>query len=347
MPTPRRVRPSLGPAAVSSCGGVAVLAFGFLVNGCRINKLLSRSAAESADGALQVSPATVHDSAIAGSTAPRSASLQVVHGGTWSARNDSPWIGLSPASGSGSRPLTLALHPQALGPGPHEGTVTVTAPDAAGSPVTVPSSLSPAADPDRAPDDTTALPARITVSSVTRSKSRTAAMAARVDGVEHEQMAHPGNGRRRRAGKIPLTMSSAGLPVGTYHDTVVVVAVARRQSRQDRSDVPQETRRLMPTPRKLPISRCRSLALLLLSVATCRSTCCSAFGGAQSRARRDTHAGARFRARRVGEDRRTNVKSRTATAATRVLDGGVRELSWSCSAPGRTRRTTRYHTGPR
>ena len=222
--TPRRVRPSLGPIVVSLAAGSAVLLFGLLVNGCRINKLLSRS---STDGPLQVIPPEVRDSALAGTTAPRRSSLEIANSGSWSATNDSPWIGVSPASGSGRRTVTVALDPQELRPGAHEGSVTVRAPEAAAAPVTVPVTF--------------VIQQPILVVDP-RELSRTAhsgndqfydTLEVRNDGTgplvwtasNKSTWLTLGTVAGVGAGKIALKMSSAGLAVATYRDTVVIVAV--------------------------------------------------------------------------------------------------------------------------
>ena len=222
--TPRRVRPSLGPVVVSLAAGGAVLLFGLLVNGCQINKLLGRS---TADGPLQVSPAAVRDSALAGTTAPRRSSLQVTNGGTWSATNDSPWIGVTPTNGSGSRTVTIALDPEQLDPGTHEGSVTVSAAEAVESPVTIPVTFviqQPVL---------VVKPEEITRTARSGSSQFFDTLEVRNDGSgplvwtasNKSVWLTLGTVAGVGDGKIPLMLSSAGLALGTYRDTVVVVAV--------------------------------------------------------------------------------------------------------------------------
>jgi len=63
-------------------------------------------------------------------------------GGTlaWFASADAPWIAVDPAGFAPSK-LTVTLDPRDLSPGPHNGTVTVVSPGAAGSPFVVPVQL--------------------------------------------------------------------------------------------------------------------------------------------------------------------------------------------------------------
>jgi hypothetical protein len=221
--TPRRVRPSLGPVVVSLAAGGAVL-FGLLVNGCRINKLLSRS---TTDGPLHVSPAEVRDSALAGTIAPRRSSLQVANSGSWFATNDSPWIGVTPSSGSGRRTVSIALDPQELEPGTHAGSVTVSAADPAEAAVTVPVTFviqQPmlVVDPEE-------------ISHTARSNNREFfdTLEVRNDGsgplvwtASHNSgWLTLGTVAGVGEGNIPLKVSSGALAIGTYKDTVVVVAV--------------------------------------------------------------------------------------------------------------------------
>jgi hypothetical protein len=198
--------------------------FGMLVNGCRINKLLSRSAT---DGPLQVSPAQVQDSAVAGATAPRRSRLQVTNSGLWFATNDSPWIGVTPSSGSGYRTVTIDLDPEQLRPGRHVGAVTVSAAEASGPPVVIPVTF------------TIQQPVLIVDP---REISRTTTSASDVfsDTIE---VRNGGSGplvwtaANKSAwltlgtvagvgdGKVSWRMSTSGLATGTYRDTIVVVAV--------------------------------------------------------------------------------------------------------------------------
>jgi hypothetical protein len=55
----------------------------------------------------------------------------------WTARAADPWIRVSPASGSGSAVVSVEVDGARLAPGHHEGRITIDAPDADDSPVTV------------------------------------------------------------------------------------------------------------------------------------------------------------------------------------------------------------------
>jgi hypothetical protein len=96
---------------------------------------------------LSVSPTTYSDSAFQGSTLPHAFSLRINNTGpgalTWTATKDTTWLTLSKAAG-GAPPLdstVVTLTPGSLLVATHTGTVTVTAPGAAGSPASVPISF--------------------------------------------------------------------------------------------------------------------------------------------------------------------------------------------------------------
>jgi hypothetical protein len=93
---------------------------------------------------LAVTPPSVNATADASDPKKQQFDLSVTNsgGGTlaWFASADAPWIAVDPAGLAPSR-LTVTLDPRDLGPGPHNGTVTVTSPGAAGSPFTVPVQL--------------------------------------------------------------------------------------------------------------------------------------------------------------------------------------------------------------
>lgn len=105
-----------------------MLGLALWVSNCRLNRLLSRSPAD--EGRLEVFPAQVQDSALAGSTTPRRVTVIISGAGAWRATNDNPWIHLDPTSGGARSLLTISLVPERLDPGFHEGVVTVTSSDA-------------------------------------------------------------------------------------------------------------------------------------------------------------------------------------------------------------------------
>lgn len=223
----------MGPVVLSLAAGVAVLLFGALVNGCRINQLLGGATSnDPAQGPLVVTPAEVEDSALAGTTAPRRSTIQVTNDGTWSATNDSPWIGVSPRSGSGRRTLTLALNPVGLLPGPHEGSVTVAAVRSDEPPVTVAVRFviqQPILDIDPR-----------SVSRSTRSANAQLEGDLEVKNEGTGPLVWTASNRSKwltlenvagvGEGEIEYRISSAGLAVGTYRDTIVVVAVGAEGS---------------------------------------------------------------------------------------------------------------------
>lgn len=227
MPNPRTVRSRLGPVVLSATAGLVVLAFGLFANGCQINKLLSHSPAPPSSGPLVVTPATVNDSILAGTVGVRRANLEVNSGGRWSATNTDPWIDVTPANGSGHRTLTIALDPDGLEPGPHEGVVTVSEAQSTGDPVIVPVTfviLQPVLAVAPASISKTARSGNSQFTDTIEIKNRgtgplvwTASNSSKwltlftVSGVGD--------------GTIGIRLSSSGLGEGTYRDTIVVTAV--------------------------------------------------------------------------------------------------------------------------
>ena len=83
---------------------------------------------------LTVTPASLRDSAIAGSTTPIMRSLTIANTGSgtinWTASKKSTWLSLSSSSGSAppTATVTLSLNPSGLAPGVHADTIVVTDP---------------------------------------------------------------------------------------------------------------------------------------------------------------------------------------------------------------------------
>jgi len=116
-----------------------VLLGSVLVNGCRINRLLSANGAAGSNGGgiIVVVPSLVHDSAIAGTGTMRVTNLAVTNGGAWTATTTDPWIHVTPVSGGSRANVRLSLDPKELPPGLHEGAVTVKEQEADGPRATV------------------------------------------------------------------------------------------------------------------------------------------------------------------------------------------------------------------
>ena len=93
---------------------------------------------------LVVAPTSINATAAADDPKRQQVDLSVSNSGggtlTWFAGADAPWIAVEPAGLAPSK-LTVTLDPRDLSPGPHNGTVTVTSPGAAGSPFAVPVQL--------------------------------------------------------------------------------------------------------------------------------------------------------------------------------------------------------------
>jgi hypothetical protein len=123
----------LGPLVISLAAGVIVLVGGLVVNGCQISRLLGHaSTGPGAQGAIDVSPRVVVDSALAGETEPKVRTLAVTNGGTWFATTGSTWISVNPARGGSHANVRLSLDPKDLTPGLHIGSVTLQDHDSTG-----------------------------------------------------------------------------------------------------------------------------------------------------------------------------------------------------------------------
>jgi hypothetical protein len=93
-----------------------------------------------AQAALSVSPETLEFTYKVGDTNPSSQTITVELDGTttWTAEEDIEWLDIAPSTGQGDISfVTVSVDPAGLETGDHTGTITVSAPDADGSPATV------------------------------------------------------------------------------------------------------------------------------------------------------------------------------------------------------------------
>jgi len=97
---------------------------------CRFDKLINPAIRDR----LVVSPASVDDSAHAGSSDEQRVTLRIASadGATlsWTARTTSPWLSLSPSSGGAPDSLVVTLDPEPLAQNLHQGTILLTSPQA-------------------------------------------------------------------------------------------------------------------------------------------------------------------------------------------------------------------------
>jgi hypothetical protein len=109
--------------------------------------LIAYNASDGAPAVPRVgpSPAALALLGIAGSASPIRQPLSIHNTGTgsldFSASADQPWLTLSSGSGTAPASLTVSVNSTGLAPGQYAGTVTVTAPDAVDTAVTVPVTL--------------------------------------------------------------------------------------------------------------------------------------------------------------------------------------------------------------
>ena len=101
--------------------------------------------------ALAVAPASLSFAATVGGSAPAAKTLAVTNTGSgalsFTAADDAPWLGVTPASGSAPGTLTVTASPAGLAAGTYSGAVTVTAAGASGSPKTIPVTFTVTAAP--------------------------------------------------------------------------------------------------------------------------------------------------------------------------------------------------------
>ncbi|MFN3324128.1 MAG: malectin domain-containing carbohydrate-binding protein [Bryobacteraceae bacterium] len=103
----------------------------------------AESPTDAAGGAaLSVGPGSLSFSGMVGGSSPLAQSLSIsnqVSGSlVWTATKSASWISISTASGSTPGAVSVSVNPTGLAAGTHSGSVTVSAPGAANSPVTIP-----------------------------------------------------------------------------------------------------------------------------------------------------------------------------------------------------------------
>jgi Viral BACON domain len=233
----------LGPVVISLAAGGILLLAGLFVNGCRLNRLLSSSTADSlpsgGGGAapLVVTPPAVRDSAIAGATAPRVTTLDVRNNGSWTASSGDDWIHVTPASGGAHASIRLSLDPKDLDAGMHSGSVTIAERATNGDTVTVPVSFR-----IQQPVLKVTPPSlSFTAHSSTDVFSDTLQVTNDGDGpltwsvttAHRSAWLTLGDTAGTAPGVIPLRVSSSGLSYfGTFTETIVVTAPGAKNSPQ-------------------------------------------------------------------------------------------------------------------
>lgn len=197
---------------------------------CRLDMLLKSNGTPRP--LLSVAPTEVRDSARAGSDDVRTAEVEINNSGsgtfTWSASERSSWMRLDPREGETPGTLTITLDPEDLGPGVYEGDVTVVARDAVDSQVTTIAVTFLVQRPGL----------NVTPTSIERSTN----VNSNQTFIETLQISNSGTGQlnwtatKQRPwvtlsatsgsgnAAIQVTINSAGLGGGVYHDDIVVSA---------------------------------------------------------------------------------------------------------------------------
>ena len=120
-----------GPAASASLQtpeGITLDAAGnlFVADSVRIRKVVPVSAV--GGSSLNVSPANLSFSLVAGTSASQQINLAGVAGVAWTASASSSWISLTPIAGTGPATVAVAVNTTALQPGPYTATITISNP---------------------------------------------------------------------------------------------------------------------------------------------------------------------------------------------------------------------------
>jgi hypothetical protein len=197
---------------------------------CRLDMLLKSNGTPAP--LLSVAPTEVRDSARAGSHDVRTAEVSINNSGggtlTWSASDRASWIHLDPREGDAPGTLTITLDPEDLGPGVYEGDVTVIARDAVDSQFSTIAVTFLVQKPGL----------NVTPSSIERSTN----VNSNQTFIETLQISNSGTGQlnwtatKQRPwvtlsatsgtgnSAIQVTINSAGLAGGIYHDDIVITA---------------------------------------------------------------------------------------------------------------------------
>jgi hypothetical protein len=101
--------------------------------------------------ALSVAPSSLSFAAAAGGAPPESQTLAISDGGAgtmdWTVSETAGWLSATPSSGTDAGIVTVGVDSTGLAAGVHTATLTVAAPDAPGSPATIPVTLTLSAEP--------------------------------------------------------------------------------------------------------------------------------------------------------------------------------------------------------
>jgi hypothetical protein len=208
-------------------GAIAVLG---LSVACRLDMLLKPT--NTPRPVLIITPSEVRDTARANSDQIRRAVVSITNGGsgtfTWTASDRSEWIAVEPREGEVPDTMTITLDPDHLGPGTYEADVTIIAKTAADSQITT------------IPVTFVVQRPGLNVSPSSISRSTNVGSGAVFN--ETIQISNSGNGTLNWTvsedkswlslgassgsgdASVPLTINSAGLAGGTYHEEVVISA---------------------------------------------------------------------------------------------------------------------------
>lgn len=189
---------------------------------------------------LVLAPTSLTYAAVQGGAQPAAQAVAVTDGGAggfnWSAADDAAWITLSRTSGSAGTGFNVSVSPTGLPVGTHDGTITVTATGAQGSPGTIAVRLDVTsgailqATPvsltfDAAPNG--ALPAS---QSVAVSNGGTGTLSWTASDDQSWMSAAPASGTN--AGTVNVSITTTNLAAGTYTGYVTIAAVGAGGSPQ-------------------------------------------------------------------------------------------------------------------
>lgn len=182
--------------------------------------------------ALEVAPPSLTFNATVGGANPATQAVTVTNGGggtfTWSATDNRTWLSVSPASGAPGASFTVSVNTTGLAAGSHPATITVTAAGATGSPATIPVTLDLVAGPVLS-----VTPAAMTFNAapggalppsqpLSISNAGGGTLSWTVSDNATWLALSPGSGTN--AGTVTVSVTSTGMPAGSYPATITVAA---------------------------------------------------------------------------------------------------------------------------
>ncbi len=189
---------------------------------------------------VPVSPGTLSFTAIQAGASPAPQALSVTDGGAgtmdWAASANQPWISLSPASGSGSSAITVAVSSSGLVAGTYSGAITVTPSGSLYSPKTIAVALTVTAPPSLSLNATGLDFSGVQSGPSPAAQTLTVANAGGGAMTWSASVSQPWLSLSQDSGtalsSVAVNASTAGLLAGTYTASITVTAAGAANSPQ-------------------------------------------------------------------------------------------------------------------